>query len=86
MRPSLSYFYSDEIFTDIRLVVILLPHTDEHRTVGLFGLLDDLIADAVLVHAGFVVGNFLMAYFEKLFTGQAQIVLLRENERLKNAR
>lgn len=84
-RLPLDHFYSGEILADICLVVILLSHADEYRTVRLFGLLNDLITGAVLVHDGLVMRNFLMVYFEKLFAGQAQIIFLRENERLKNA-
>ena len=65
-----------EVFTYISFVVILLADADQHRAIGLLGLLGDLIPGAGSVHGCLVAAHFAMVGLELLLVGQTAIVLL----------
>ena len=76
---------SVEIFAYIGLVVVLLADANQHRAIGLFGFLGDLIPGAASVHHRLVAAHFVVVDLELLLMGQAAIVLLCKYQCLQDA-
>lgn len=65
-----------EVFAYVSFVIILLADANQHRTVGLFRFLGDLIPDTASVHRRLIAAHFVVVDLALLLTGQTAIVLL----------